>query len=176
MKVSAGFTLIELMVTLMLAAILMAVGVPSYRYVTNSNRLSTEVNNLLGDMQYARSQAIKEGMAVTVCTSTNGTTCTAGSVNWHQGWIVLDTGNGTNTVQRMQPKFTNPNDTFTSDNAVAAVTFNRDGFAAGLPSTANGYVTITLHTVPNVSQWTRCLEVGMVGVLTTERSGTDNCK
>jgi type IV fimbrial biogenesis protein FimT len=54
MKVTAGFTLIELIVVITIVSILMAVGVPSYRYVTNSNRMSAEVNGLLGDLQFAR--------------------------------------------------------------------------------------------------------------------------
>ena len=48
-----------MMVVILIASILLAVGVPSYRYVTNSNRLSAEVNALLGDLQFARSEAIK---------------------------------------------------------------------------------------------------------------------
>src|SRR5882757_3251037 len=88
MKVSAGFTLVELMVVIMIGSILMAIGVPSYKYVTNSNRLSAEVNGLLGDMQFARSEAIKEGQSVTVCASTDQLTC-SNSTDWHTGWIVL---------------------------------------------------------------------------------------
>src|ERR1039457_2312011 len=90
LKASAGFTLIELLTLITIVAILMALAVPSYQYVTNSNRISGEVNGLLGDMQYARSEAIKEGQTVTVCSSTNPTaaapTC-AGNAAWQNGWI-----------------------------------------------------------------------------------------
>src|ERR1700731_4176085 len=92
MKVSAGFTLLELMVVITIVAILMALGVPSYRYVTNSNRMSGEVNALLGDLQFARSEAIKEGATVTVCPTSNPSAtppiCNAGSSEWDKGWIV----------------------------------------------------------------------------------------
>ena len=67
----AGFTLVELVTVMTIVAVLMALGVPSYQYVTNANRISSEVNGLLGDMQYARSEAIKEGQTVTICSSAN---------------------------------------------------------------------------------------------------------
>src|SRR5258708_12613339 len=74
-----GFTVTELMVVLAIVAILLGIGVPSYRYITNSYRMSAEVNGLLGDLQYARSEAIKEGQTVTTCVSADGIPCTAGT-------------------------------------------------------------------------------------------------
>jgi len=79
MKRQYGFTLTELVVVMSIVAILLSLGVPSYRSITNSYRLSSEVNGLLGDLMYARAEAIKEGQPVTVCASTNGTTCSAGT-------------------------------------------------------------------------------------------------
>ena len=58
MKLQSGVTLIEMVVVMAIVGILIGVGVPSFRYVTNSNRMSSEVNNLLGDMQFARSEAL----------------------------------------------------------------------------------------------------------------------
>jgi len=80
--------MIELLVVIMIVSILMGVGVPSYRYVTNSNRLSAEVNGLLGDMQLARSEAIKQGLSVTVCASKDQVSCSQSS-DWSSGWIVF---------------------------------------------------------------------------------------
>ena len=67
MSRQTGFTLTELMVVVAIVAILLGIGVPSYRYISNSYRMSAEVNGLLGDLQYARSEAIKEGQTVTTC-------------------------------------------------------------------------------------------------------------
>ena len=175
----AGFTLVELLIVITIVASLMALGVPSYRYVTNTNRISGEVNGLLGDMQYARSEAIKEGWTVSVCSSTNSTsaapTC-AGSTSWNTGWIVFSDVNGNgvagagDVLMRVQRPFTST-DTFNADNAINAVTFNREGFAFGLPN----LVTITLHAaVPNASS-TRCLAITIVGQLTTQSAGTGAC-
>ena len=62
---SPGFTLLELLITMSIAAIVLTIAVPSFRYVTNSNRIAGELNGLLGDLQFARSEAIKEGLGVT---------------------------------------------------------------------------------------------------------------
>jgi type IV fimbrial biogenesis protein FimT len=181
---SAGFNLIELMIAITVGAILTGIGVSSYRYVTYSNRVSTEVNSLLGDLMLARSEAIKQGVNVYVCpSSTTGTGCAASSNTWQGGWIVfsdVDNSGGYNNgdvLIRVQKAFTSPTDTFTSDNNVYSVEFNREGFAVGLPSsTSVNYITITLHTSPLNNQWTRCVQVTSYGGLTTERYGKGSCR
>ncbi len=55
---SSGFSLTEVAVVMSIVAILLAIGLPSFKYVTASNRVSTEVNGLLGDLQFARSLAV----------------------------------------------------------------------------------------------------------------------
>jgi len=55
-----GLSMIELISVVSIVGILLVIGVPSYRYVITSNRVSAEVNGLLMDMQFARSEAIKE--------------------------------------------------------------------------------------------------------------------
>lgn len=82
-----GFTIIELMTALVIAAILMAVAVPSFRNASLGSQLSASANNLLASVQLARSEAIKRNVAVTLCASSNGTTC-AGGGGWQQGWVV----------------------------------------------------------------------------------------
>jgi len=174
----SGITLLELMFTVSIVAVLMAIAVPSYKYVTASNRIASEVNGLLGDMQYARAEAIKEGQWVTVCTSTNGTAC-AGTNAWNSGWIVFSDPNNNQTVPggatplRVQQTFTGT-DTFNADNAAVAVTFNREGFAVASPNPASP-ITITLHDSTSNPKWTRCLAVQFVGMLATQTHGTGNC-
>jgi type IV fimbrial biogenesis protein FimT len=88
---SRGFTLIELMVVLTIAALLFAIGVPMFRNAALGGRLSAAANNLLASIQLARSEAIKRNLPVTVCASSDGATC-AGGGGWEQGWIVVDSG------------------------------------------------------------------------------------
>ncbi len=163
---AAGFTMVEMLMTMAIAIILLTIGVPSFRYVTNSNRIAGELNGLLGDLQFARAEAIKEGSNVTVCVSSNGTSC-SNSTAWQNGWIVYT--NSTNTVWRVQSPFTS-SDTFAASNNVSAVTFNRDGYAVGI---ANGTL-ITLHDSTDTSAWTRCLSIGLSGAMTSEQAGTTN--
>lgn len=172
-----GFTLIELLVAIAIIAILMGIGVPSYRYITYSSRIASEMNSLTGSLQFARAEAIKEGLSVTVCATTTTTSC-SGASTWNTGWIVFADANGNATVDagerilRIEGGFTG-GDTFVASNSVAAITFNREGFVSGLPADP---VTITL-TPPNTTQtrWTRCLAVGKIGRMSVQTSGTGAC-
>lgn len=87
-KNNTGFTLVELMVVLAIAAILATVAVPSFRSMIQNNRLATQANELAGTLNFARSEAIKRGSSVTVCVSTSQTTCTGGT-GWQNGWIAF---------------------------------------------------------------------------------------
>ena len=177
-KLRSGFTLTELMAVIAIAAILMAIGVPSYRYVSASYRMSSEVNGLLGDLQFARSEAIKEGQPVTVCVSTDGASCANGvaRTRWHNGWIVFSDPNGNakvdagEAVLRIQAGFSGK-DTFqdTASSKLDSVTFNREGFAVGLP---NAGVTLTLHDSTGNAAFTRCLAITLVGMMTTQTHAT----
>jgi len=172
-----GFTLTELMVVVSIVAILLGIGVPSYRYITNSYRISSEVNGLLGDLMYARSEAIKEGQFVTVCATVNGRSCT-GNTSWARGWLVFSdpTPNSgphpPGPVLRTQARFAGSSpDSFDADNGVSSVTYNRAGFAA----TAGGFIatTVTLHDPTANPVWTRCLQITAQGMLNTVTPATD---
>src|SRR5262245_32466781 len=95
-KVS-GVSLLELLIVITIGSILVSVGVPSYRSVTNSNRIAAEVNGLLGDMQYARAEAIRRGQTVSVCASSDGASY-SNATTWQNGWLVFSNPNGDNTV------------------------------------------------------------------------------
>ena len=170
-----GFSLLELMIALAVAAILVVVGVPSFRYVTNANRIAGEINGLLGDLQLTRSEAIEQGRPVTICRSVTGAACAAANT-WQSGWIVFMDANGNQAVDagesllRVQRPFAGT-DTLVASNNVAAVTFNREGFAFGLPGT----VTMTLHDQTGNATWSRCLAISIVGQLQTQTVGTGAC-
>ena len=82
-----GFTLIELMTTIGIAAILVTMAVPSMKSFTLNSRQTAGVNELVSGMHLARNTAITMNTRVTMCTSENGQSCQ--SVGWDKGWIAF---------------------------------------------------------------------------------------
>ena len=108
MNRQSGFTLPELMVTVVVVAILITVAVPGFRTMVQNNRITTQVNELVTSLNLARSEAIKRSTVVTVCASSSGANCVG---NWDQGWIIFtDSDNngvvtgGTDEILRVSPE------------------------------------------------------------------------
>ncbi len=88
MKTSHGLTLIELMVTLAILAIITVLAFPGFRlYQQNSNRTS-QINDLVATFNLAHSEAVRRNLPVIVCASADQLNCN-NSVDWSTGWIVL---------------------------------------------------------------------------------------
>jgi len=170
----AGVTMVELIITMTIAGILLTMGVSGYRYVTRSNRASGEINALLGDMQFARYEAVKEGEPVRICpaASASATTCST-TTSWSGGWMVLSNAlsgsSGTANVLRRQLPFSSFSSTDTLTTTVTSVDFDREGYAMGLAGTGglNGTVVFSLHDSTNATSYTRCLMLGVSGVMQT---------
>ena len=90
MPVSAGFTLIELMASIAIVAILLAVGVPALRDMIVAQNVRGAANDLYSDLIFARSEAIKRNAQVNVDQATGG---------WVNGWSVEVGGNALRTQQ-----------------------------------------------------------------------------
>ncbi len=83
----AGFTLVELMITLAVAAVVLTLAIPSFTSMINTNRLAGLSNDIAGSMQLARMEAVRRGVRVVACPSTDGSTC--GVANPMAGWILF---------------------------------------------------------------------------------------
>lgn len=81
-----GFTLIELMITIVVLAILVALAAPSFRNMILNQQSEAIGEDLVTTFQVARSEAIKRGGFVTVCPSDDGASC-GGS--WGNGLLVI---------------------------------------------------------------------------------------
>ncbi|WJW75089.1 GspH/FimT family pseudopilin [Thiohalobacter sp. IOR34] len=133
-----GFTLIELMITIAIAAILLTVGVPSFRSIIQNNRITAQANELVTALNLGRSEAVKRGQTITVCASSTGSACTGG---WPDGWLVMTDANGnaaldgTDAVLRVWEGLTGGTTVSASDTALQ---FDRLGaLIGGNPVTIN---------------------------------------
>jgi type IV fimbrial biogenesis protein FimT len=86
---TAGITLVELLTTLTIVAVLATVAVPGLHTLHLDNQRTTVVNGFLHSVFLARSEAIKRAQVVSVCRSMDGRSCDPRSVDWTRGWIVF---------------------------------------------------------------------------------------
>jgi type IV fimbrial biogenesis protein FimT len=171
MKKSSGFTLIELMVVIAITSILILLAVPSFRSLIQSTAISSNVNNFLADMRFARSESVRLGGGVIMCRSNApeapSPACNNGSGpggnGWVSGWIIFHDvdGNGnrnaasTDPVLRVQARITSI-DTI-SINAVTRFTFTATG------RLTLGSITSMLFggaAFPSSAQRVVCINVG----------------
>lgn len=84
---SRGFTMIELLTAIALAAIIMGLAVPNFMDFIIRNRLNAYNNEFVAALATARSEAIRRGTTVSVCRRASDTSCVGGA--WSNGWLVL---------------------------------------------------------------------------------------
>lgn len=88
-----GFTLVELLVTIVIIAILATLGVPSFTQFLRNWQRDSATKAFMTHVQLARTESIKTSRKVVMCVSTNGTSC-ANSTDWKGGWLVFVDTNG----------------------------------------------------------------------------------
>ncbi len=139
MRTQDGLTLIELLTTVAIVAILAVVAVPSFKTMSAQNRMVSNLNDLVADLQYARSEAIKRGRDVVVCPANSRFTKCRATSDWSQGWIVRDLGDSSATpkispkVLRIHEPLRGGDTLRESDrrnvDTAGKIVFNRNGFS-----------------------------------------------
>jgi type IV fimbrial biogenesis protein FimT len=130
-----GFTIIELMITLVVAAILATIAAPSFTAMIQNSRMTTQSNELLSSFALARSEAIKRGQQVVSCQSATTTSCSNNAANWHQGWIVFVDDDPDGTADAGEDIILVHNamtSSLSASSTTASVTYDNDGLAIGL--------------------------------------------
>ena len=110
-KFQSGLTLVELMITVVVVAVLASLAVPSMRTMLVKRSVEAAADALVSDLRFARSEAVKRSARVVVCGSSNGTSCFGTGALWKDGWIIyvpsLANGNFTagDEIVRVQSAF-----------------------------------------------------------------------
>jgi type IV fimbrial biogenesis protein FimT len=86
---SRGFSLLELLVTLSIAGILVGLAAPTFTDLLLDSKRTAAVNSFVHGIYLARSTSITQGHTVSICRSRDGDTCSNGTANWQDGWIVF---------------------------------------------------------------------------------------
>jgi type IV fimbrial biogenesis protein FimT len=170
-----GFTLIELMVTLSIAAVLMMIAVPSLETYRRNSELTSATNTLLAAINAARGEAMKRGMsAMVVPTNLDN--------NWNAGWVVfVDSDRSQNFLaaqdltvlnQAPLPNYINVAGNGTANLGSAYIMFDPSGYSR---TKAGGFNNLTINLartdVPATSQ---ASETRRIMILNTGRVRT--CK
>lgn len=131
---SRGFTLVEMMVAISIAAILLAVAIPSFQSLIKRNAIENLQTRLAAALTAARSEAASRNVVTTLCSSDTGTGCVANK--WSSGWIVfidLNADAVKDNNEEILQTFQNKNGYFVSfkneaNNAINSLSFTSQGF------------------------------------------------
>ena len=151
-----GFTILELVVTATIVAILSAAAMPFLGELVRGQRIKTAISDINASVIYARSEAIKRNQNVAICASTDGAAC-AGATNWATGWIVFvdADADGTPGAATDILKKQDPVSGVTVTGTATNLSYQRDGRLAA-PLAADFVVGATGAT-------SRCLGVNVSG-------------
>lgn len=146
MKKQSAFTLIELMVTIAILAIIATLAAPNLSQMLHNTKVNTSSGDILSFLQQSRTEAIRLGKTVTVCGSSDGSSClSANKTNWSTGLIATHSGS-TTPIQKL---------TFDSSQLSVTgpetITFNTFG-----STTAEHEITVT---IPDANTYSVCVEV-----------------
>ncbi len=121
-KQNSGFTLIELMITVILISVILGIGVPSFKELIRNSRLSTATNEFISSMYLARSEAVKRRTDILVTATDSSNSANEWGYN---GWTISveDGGETLKTVRAVQ----DDSITIDSNNDVAEFTYSADG-------------------------------------------------
>jgi len=161
MRIYKGFTLVELMVTLAVLAIVLSIAVPSFADFIRSNRAESQRAVLVSSLGLARSEAIRRGTQVRV-SPISGT-------NWTNGWRVWVDSNGNSSYDSGEAikefaAFTGGN---TLSSTVSPIIFSAQGYQSSV--TVGNTTTLQFRVGASFCTLERDIKVNHLGRVSTER-------
>ncbi|BFI95599.1 MAG: hypothetical protein RSP_11090 [Rhodanobacter sp.] len=172
-----GFTIVELMITIAVAAILLMIAVPSFRSMLASSKLTAATNALVGGLSEARMEAIQRNSAAQFCSDagSSNTTDTLGkqcSISGG-GAVVATTGSTATTVRAAPASLATP---VQLSGSIVAIRFNGQGigYQAGVTSTPYNSTVATLCST-SVSSNNRVTINMAAGSIVTTTPSTGSC-
>lgn len=171
----SGFTLVELMVTTFVLAILLGIAIPTFSDTIRNSRATAQANDVIATFTYARSEATKRGLPVTVCAADAARTGCAGDTvaNWSNGWLVFVDAGGTagvvdagagDVVLKTSSRLAN--DVQVTTNNLGFLRYGRTGTPTNTGGAAAGTVVLSLGVQHNHCSGTNRR---VIGVLRTGR-------
>lgn len=129
-----GFNIIELMLTLAIVAVLLAIAVPGFRLITQNSQQRNAIADINNMLARVRTEVAARHRGVTVCVSDDQATC-SGNATWEDGWIVFidtdedgthDVGEATVAIHQAFPEGI----TIRTLGVTSGLTYDNDGLPA----------------------------------------------
>lgn len=159
-RAASGFTLLELMVTLAVLAVLAGIAIPSLSDATLASKLKASANDLVAGVAMGRSEAIKRNAVTSMCVSSDGSSC--GSGGWDQGWIIISDS----TVLDKHPAAPTG---FKVSSSVTKIDFQPTGVG-------NTQASITVcRSAPSAGAQERVVNVSATGRAYVSKTATGSC-
>jgi len=159
-----GYSLIELLVTVAILGILLAVSLPNFQDTIESNITNSQAKLFMTTLNLARSEAIKRGRNVAICPSNDGADCDAAS--WSTGWMVFvdvnDDADGATGSVDVGDIIIRVFDALGADSVLTGTTNFFEYNSLGFSATA-GVQTMTLCPSTNNADNARAIEIGVSG-------------
>lgn len=167
-----GLTLIELMITLVVVAVLLAIATPNFRTQIINSRTVAMGETLTNTLNFARTEALKRKARVTVCGSTDGASCDTG--NWTLGMMVIvddaatdtTTTPSVNEVLRVVEAF----DSGSSITVSNSRTFVRYLSSGAIARIGNNPLTIQMHVEGCSGNTAQRLSISLSGSISSEKT------